>query len=389
MLSVFRNLLRPRKRYDGFRFSRPLVMLQSDDWGRVGVRDRDGYEELRARGIRLGERPYDLYSLETAEDVRELASLLRRHRDCSGRAASMVMNFCTANLDFEQMRRGNFERIELLPLYKGLPGKWQRPGLFDAYRDGVREGVFFPALHGITHFCSAAVERALAENAERAHQLRLLWESETPYIYWRMPWIGYEYLDPRKKSSKFLPLRRQRELLTQNCKYFARLFDAQPFSACAPGFRSNADTHRAWAECGVRVAQNGSGNGLRAPHMDEFGVMHLYRSIDFEPCHGELDVIKYVEIAGACFSQGLPFVISTHSINFHSTLKDFRSGSLAGLDGLLTALERRFPELLYVHDADLHRIVNTGMLQQSDGKIKVTMENTDGAPQTVQQEAFQ
>ena len=44
----------------GFRFSRPLVLLQSDDWGRVGVRDAEGQEELRAAGLSLGERPYDL-----------------------------------------------------------------------------------------------------------------------------------------------------------------------------------------------------------------------------------------------------------------------------------------------------------------------------------------
>ena len=50
-------------------FSRPLVLLQSDDWGRVGVRDREGYEQLRASGVPLGENPYDYYSLETAEDV--------------------------------------------------------------------------------------------------------------------------------------------------------------------------------------------------------------------------------------------------------------------------------------------------------------------------------
>ena len=65
-------------------FSRPLVLLQSDDWGRVGVRDREGYEQLRASGVPLGENPYDYYSLETAEDVMLLRDLLKRHRDSTG-----------------------------------------------------------------------------------------------------------------------------------------------------------------------------------------------------------------------------------------------------------------------------------------------------------------
>jgi hypothetical protein len=363
-------------------------MLHSDDWGRVGVRDNEGYEQLRAGGIRLGERPYDLYSLETAEDVEALASLLRGHRDCAGRAASMVLNFCTANLDFEKMRGLNFTRLELLPLSAGLPGKWLRPGLFSAYSEGIREGVFFPAPHGVTHFCAEAVEQALEQDAERAHLLKTLWEAETPYIYWRMPWIGYEYLHPRRKGAEFLSLEKQRELVMLNCTNFSGLFETQPFSACAPGFRSNAGTHRAWSESGIRVAQNGTGDGLRAPHMDEFGIVHLYRSIDFEPCFRELEVDKYMEIAGACFSRGIPFVISIHSINFHSSLRDFRSHSLAGLEELLTALERRYPELLYVHDADIYRIVNEGTFQESNAKIRVSLENREWMPETARQEAF-
>ena len=53
----------------GFHIDRPLVLFQSDDWGRVGLRDREGLEQLRSAGIALGEHPYDLYTLETAEDL--------------------------------------------------------------------------------------------------------------------------------------------------------------------------------------------------------------------------------------------------------------------------------------------------------------------------------
>ena len=41
----------------GLRFDRPLVLFQSDDWGRVGVRDREGWDELQAKGLNLGEKP--------------------------------------------------------------------------------------------------------------------------------------------------------------------------------------------------------------------------------------------------------------------------------------------------------------------------------------------
>jgi len=377
LLTVLRNLFRPRKPPEGFAFSRPLVLLQSDDWGRVGVRDRDGYDYLRAHGMRLGERPYDLYTLETADDVNAVASVLARHRDSTGRPACMVMNACTANLDFAKMRADNFSSVELLPLAKGLPGKWSRPGLLEAYRDGINNGVFFPAPHGMTHCSPVAIDNALAENGERARLLKLLWDAETPYIYWRMPWVGYEYLNPEKPQAGFLTLDRQRDLVKQNCQYFTDLFRTKPVSACAPGFRSSRATHRAWSENGIRVVQNGTGGGLTPPHLDEFGLLHLYRAIDFEPSNRELDIEKYLEIAAACLSRGLPIIISTHAINFHSTLKDFRSGSLAALDKLLSALEAEYPELLYLNDEDLYRIVTEGAFQSSPAKVKVEVTGHD------------
>ena len=377
MLRAALNLFRRRAELPGFAFSRPLVVLQSDDWGRVGVRDREGYDWLRSRGLRLGERAYDLYTLETADDVAAVASLLGRHRDSTGRPPCLVMNVCTANLDFKKMRDGGFKSIETLPLAKGLPGNWSRPGLFESYRAGIDQGVFYPALHGTTHFCPVAAENALAEGGSRAELLRLLWEAETPYIYWRMPWIGYEYCNPGRPHAGFLGAERQRALIREACENFSGMFGTRPASACPPGCRANKDTQRSWSEAGIRVAENGSGSGLRAPHLDEFGILHLYRTIDFEPSHQELDIEKYLQIAGSCFSRGLPAIISVHSINFHSSLKDFRTPSLAALDSLLSALESRYPELLYVHDEDLYGIVTQGAFLRGNARVNVTVNQED------------
>ena len=347
-----------RSEAPGFRFSKPLVLLHSDDWGRVGVRDLSGYQELRGKGFKLGERAHDLYTLETAEDVKALTSLLERHRDATGRACSMTMNLCTANLDFARMRDEGFTRPLTLPLGKGLPGRWSRPGLQEEWQRGVARGLLVPALHGTLHFSLDAIMAALTENRERAKTLRLLWGSETPYIFWRMPWVDFEYSKPGGEG--LLSLVAQRQRIAEACENFVALFGRSPGSACAPGYRSNEDTHRAWSEVGVRVAQHGTGNGLRAPYKDAFGILHTYRNIDFEPISRDLPAEKYVEIARTCFSRGIPLIISVHSINFHSTIRDFRSATIAGLDRLLSALEAEFPQLHYVNDDDLHALALQG-----------------------------
>ena len=387
MREFVRRLLGSRTESAGFVFSRPLVAIQSDDWGRVGVRDREGYDALRAKGINLGQDCNDFYSCETAEDVTALTALLMKHRDSVGRAPSVTMNFCVANLDFAKMKSRGYQHIELLPLAKGLPGSWSRPGLFEAYRLGIREGVFYPALHGLTHFCPVAIENALAAGRERAALLRSFWEAETPYIYWRMPWVGYEYWNLEQPRSGFLSAELQRTQIQKACECFFALFKIPPLSACAAGYRANRDTCRAWSAAGIRVAQNGTGSGLNAPHIDHLGILHLYRTIDFEPSQRELDTQKYIEVAESCFSQGLPVIISMHSINYHSSIKDFRTSTIAALDRLLTALESKYPELLYVTDRDLYGIVTEGVFDGCNERIAVAARR-QAQPQLAQQGAL-
>ena len=357
-----------------FHFSRPLVLLQSDDWGRVGVRDREGLEELRAAGLTLGERPYDLYSLETAEDVAELSQLLKCHRDATGRPACVVMNFLSGNLDFSRMAGKDFRQVHVKALADGLPGQWQRPGLFEAYREGVEAGVFWPALHGHTHFCVAAAEREIAIESERSSLLRVLWNAGTPYIHWRMPWIGYEYWDPTQaKERRFLSEESQASAIGAALGNFVRCFSTLPRSACAPGYRANEHTHKAWAHFGVRIAQNGPGIA-RAPHLDDFGLLHLYRTLDFEPAMSEnLSVEASVNALSASLTQGWPAIVSIHSINFHSTIRDFRSRTLELLDQLLTAIEMRHPDLLYVHDGDVYDLVQSGQYLSDSRAIVVSV----------------
>jgi hypothetical protein len=345
----------------GFFFDRPLLILQSDDWGRAGLRDREGLAQLREAGIDLGERPYDFYSLETADDLAALSQVLKRHRDPTGRPPVCVMNFVTANLDYGRMAEDGFQRIYLRALADGVPAGWSRPGLLEAYRNGVAAGVFYPALHGTTHFCRRAVQRHAGARSERGALLRTLWSSGTSYIYWRMPWIGYEYWDPGvPENEQFLSAKEQDEVIGEAIGLFTRLFSMLPRSACAPGYRANADSSLAWSRYGIRVAQNGPGT-LTPPHHDRHSVLQLHRTIEIEPTvMPEFSLESAVRRAEECFALGIPAIVSMHSINFHSSVRDFRTHSLELLDSFLCALEARHPEMLYVHDEDLVHLIETG-----------------------------
>jgi hypothetical protein len=366
--------------HPALRFDRPLVLLQSDDWGRAGVRDREGWEELRAAGLNLGEKPYDFYSLETAEDLYALGEVLGKHRDSTGRRPSMVMNFIMANVDFARGFEPGQNQIPLRPLTEGLPGTWHRPQLLEAYQQGIRERLFYPALHGLTHFCERAVARELDAGGERSQLVEKLWRAQTPYIHWRMRWIGYEYWDPEMRPARrFLLLGEQRAAIARAVGIFRGMFASAPFSACAPGYRANADTRTAWFETGVRVVQNGPGGERRGPYLDDNGMLSTFRTVEMEPAVERCDVEKLLTQAGECFAGSLPAVISIHAINFHSTIQDFRTPMLKLMDEFLTALEKKWPELLYVHDADLFSIATEGSYAGENGRVRVGVTTAEGS----------
>ncbi|HET9406075.1 MAG TPA: hypothetical protein VFO39_02455 [Candidatus Sulfotelmatobacter sp.] len=358
---------------EGFYFDRPLLLIQSDDWGRVGVRDREGLELFQAAGLSLGERPYDFYSLETAEDLSALRDVLKHRKDASGRSPCIGMNFVVHNLNFAPMEAEDFRQIHLLPLSDGLPREWSRPGLLESYREGMTEGLLCPALHGSTHFCRNAVESVMAGSNERADLLKTLWRCGTPYIHWRMPWIGYEYWNPNERGDQFLSSEKQRELIGTSVGAFAKMFSKLPRSACAPGYRANLNTHSVWAEYGIRVAQNGPGSSS-PPHFDDNGLLHCYRNVEFEPAvDPEFSLETCAEQASVCFQAGIPAILSMHSINLHSSIKDFRSRTLQALGQLLDALVARHPDLLFISDEDLWELVQKGTYETASGKIPVNI----------------
>jgi hypothetical protein len=266
----------------------------------------------------------------------------------------------------------DFQNIEVLPLHRGLPGDWKRDGLLEAYRQGISQGVFFPALHGLTHFCQHAAQSVLSDKGERGDLLRKLWRAQTPYIYWRMPWIGYEYWNPEKPNAGFLPPEVQLDLIRVSSESFAKCFSGFPQSACAPGYRANLDTHAAWHKWGIHVAQNGTGAPL-PPFIDQFEILNLSRTLDFEPSQKDLPVEKYMQLVADCFSRGVPVILSVHSINFHSSLRNFRDPTLLALDQLLSAIEAKYPDLLYVHDEDLYHIVTRGKFVSKAGQTSITV----------------
>lgn len=341
-----------------FRFQRPILLIQSDDWGLTGIPDSATYDRLRQKGIALGQHPFDRYSLESADDLRALYSILGKHHDSRGRAPAIVFNFISANVDFAKVAANQFKELFLQPLHQGLPVPWHRPGLLDAYREGIEAKLVYPALHGLTHFNLLAARTVLERGGERRERLVSLYEEGIPQLYSYTPWLGYEFrAGDGIFADPWLAFQQQVQAVAQAIQAFETTFGHKPISACAPGYRANDDTYRAFAQLGIRIVQDGL--GIRAaPYYDRCGLLHLHRNVALEPVlnNGENGLEQALEEAKLAIRRGWPVIVSTHSINYQSAL-NHSERSLAVLDDFLTALEQRYPNLLYMHDEDLLNLV--------------------------------
>jgi hypothetical protein len=96
--------------------------------------------------------------------------------------------------------------------------------------------------------------------------------------------------------------------------------------------------------------------------------------VELEPAvDAEFSVESSLRQAEACFARGIPAIVSMHSVNLHSTVKDFRSATLSALDHFFTALESRHPNLLYLHDEDLLALVSQGSYSTAHGTMQVNV----------------
>src|SRR5437870_9965906 len=119
-------------------------------------------------------RRYGGSTLESAEDVRQIASTLAEFRGRDGFAPVLQANSVMAAPVFERLRPPLFELTELpLTLPAEASPRWSRPGLdraVDAARDAA---LWWPELHGLHHVHEHAWLTALRRgvlDARLAHE---------------------------------------------------------------------------------------------------------------------------------------------------------------------------------------------------------------------------
>jgi hypothetical protein len=328
---------------------RPVVLIQSDDWGRIGAPRAESIMELRETGYPVGDSPWDFYGLETKADLGALGQVLHAHEDADGRSAVMTAVFVMANADLRRMREENYAHFKVVPIVEGYPAPWNEPSLVGEYNKLVALGVLWPAMHGYTHFNPRLMLSIAREGTERGRRLRAMHERDVPYLASLTPEFNFALLDRSDVPDRFFGAEEQSQWIENGVQLFRGAFGHGPTSTCAPGYRFNDVTCNFWRQAGITVVH--TAGGRFGPYQ---GVWLTPRNVPFEPVLNANASRDAVAAAARAFRRGEPLVIGTHSINYISRHLGKSALGREQLGLLLTILRSRHPNLRFAHETELY-----------------------------------
>ena len=337
--------------------SRPVVLFLSDDWGSVRVSDMGVQDLLRKWTPGRPLSRFDQYDhFERPQDLEGLLEVCSRHQDADGNAFKITPLCLVANPNFEAIRSSDFTSYH----YESAATTAERLGHHNWSKiqlEGIRSGVWSPALHGREH---VHVSRWMQLLQEGHSPTRTAFEFQYFFIpTFHLPQFSRP-LDMAFDLAAGESVEALSSIFMEAVSYFQTLYGIDPSLFTAPSMQHAPQVH-GWAEkCGVTWIDK----PLLGKLPDEYGrpcwsyhhtgkklsqkTKALVRNAVFEP---NLDI----DAVGLClshldqiFRQKRIAVISNHRAAFVGGLDEKnRSHGLQSLDLLLKGIKKHWPNVLF------------------------------------------
>lgn len=222
-----------------------VIVLQSDDWGFEGwfpdVEAANALADL-ADDVAPALRAYARSGLETAAELDTTVARLSRLRDADGLPLVLQANVIVAAPTVRADEAGDAPFGWPLHDFGRSEGRYARPGLDAAMVRAMNSGVWWPELHGLTHFDLPAYGRARAADDPIARRARTF-----DTMAYR-GWLDDTELDGSDPD-------RARRLARESVDRFTERFGRPPHSVIGSDYRWGSEDENAWAEVGIGVVQ--------------------------------------------------------------------------------------------------------------------------------------
>lgn len=341
----------------GWRTSRKIVVIESDDWGSIRMPSTEVYSRFLSAGLDLSASDYNrLDTIESNDDLSSLFEVLTSVKDSKGEHPAFTANFVVGNPDFQRIKEANFEKYYFEPVTKTLeryPGRDQVESL---WAEGISKRIFLPQFHGREHVNTVRWMNALREGS---HAIMFTFDNETTFSG-NGDYNFMEVLDYNSPKDLAVMV----ESLTEGLDLFEDLFGFRSVSFIPPCYTWSSVVEEALYHGGVRYIQGlviqqiptgRFGHYKKKYHFmgsrNVFGQYYLIRNCFFEPSltgyTNEIDrCLARIKIA---FRWNKPAVICSHRINYIGALqKENRDISLSLLKSLLKKIIRHWPDVEFM-----------------------------------------
>lgn len=347
----------------GWATDRKIIVIESDDWGGIRMPDRKTYDLALESGIKVNNCAYCKNdTLASCEDLQALFDILSKHKDSKGNFPVITANTIVANPDFEKIRKSNFKEYHFELFTETLKRYPQRD--FEIWKEGIKEKVFFPQLHGREHLNIGRWLQGLQNGSKEMHFAfnhnffgisKSISNENNPSL---MAALDYddEYGEKLAKNSV-----REAQVI------FKSIFGYSSKSFIGPNYYWDSEIEKILSENDVDYLQgsfiNKSANeGNRNVYIgkkNRYGQIYTARNVNFEPAFEKKPSIeKALRQIEKAFSMKKPAIISAHRVNFiGSVFEENRTKNLDLLNDLLGKIIARWPNIEFMNSAQLGDLI--------------------------------
>jgi hypothetical protein len=153
MIRKFKNIvLQNLINIPGYRTNRKIIVFESDDWGMIRMSSAETIEKLKNKGYKISQCPYNSNDhIESDEDIKALAETLLSVKDSKSNPAKFTINNVVANPDFNKIKESNFKNYHYKIFTDTLKENKDSQNVMSLYKEGIKNNIFQPQLHGREH----------------------------------------------------------------------------------------------------------------------------------------------------------------------------------------------------------------------------------------------
>jgi hypothetical protein len=376
MVSIAKNLRRNVSNIPGWRTRRKILVIESDDWGSVRIKDKLAYTALKNKGLNVDRNHYDSFeSIESNEDLESLFDLLLSFKDKSGRHPVFTPMCIMGNPDFEKIKESDYQYYFFQPLHETIKEFPNSNFILDLWKEGFEKDLFIPEIHGREHINVRRYIKILQfHDVKEGLRYALEHHSVGPSAYKGINYPNYlGALHPESKDE----IPELNNHIIEAGKLFKSYMGYQPRVFIAPNAEEPKELESSLNQIGVKYLTRSKkriyplGDGHFAKEWNfigqktDFNQIFLNRNAFFEPvCFGQQEHItdwvdsclREIEIA---FCWKKPAVISSHRVNYVGSIKrENRDKGHNELKRLLTQVLKKWPDVEFMSSYELGCVIN-------------------------------